>query len=141
MNDKNNKVGSEQKKKKKKKDKSNDSDTNFDTHTILCCDTSFFNIPIEAYLYYMLDVNVVNRDFSTNLLLHRLITQSYQNNASNEPENAVETTKESTKGKKDKNKKPKKINPIENCTCQLSNFNCKLSQINMIIINYIIINY
>ncbi|OUM70222.1 hypothetical protein PIROE2DRAFT_56907 [Piromyces sp. E2] len=128
MNDKNNKASSEQKKKKKKKDKSNDSDVNFDTHTILCCDTSFFNIPIEAYLHYMLDISIVNRDFSTNLLLHRLITQSHQNNTSNELENA-DVSNENTKGKKDKNKKPKKTNPLENCISQLNNFNYVLNGI------------
>jgi len=73
MKDNDNKLNMDIKKKKKKKDKAVENDVYFDLHTILCCDTSFFNIPIEAYLHYMLDINIVNREFSLNLFLHRLI--------------------------------------------------------------------
>ncbi|ORX38801.1 hypothetical protein BCR36DRAFT_18967 [Piromyces finnis] len=126
MNSKDNNTGLEQK--KKKKDKSNSSDINFDLHTILCCDTSFFNIPIETYIQYMLNINIVNRDFCTNLLLHRLITQSYQNNLSSEANNNEVNTDDNNR-KKEKNKKQKKINPIENCISQLNNFNYVLNGI------------
>ncbi|ORX88021.1 hypothetical protein BCR32DRAFT_77825 [Anaeromyces robustus] len=127
-----NKPNIEQKKKKKKKDKIVDNDVSFDVHTILCCDTSFFNIPIEAYIYYMFnDINIVNRDFSTNLLFHRLLTQSYQNNIMNDSESMNETNKPESKNKKDKNnKKNKKENPIENGISVFNSFNYVLNGIN-----------
>lgn len=116
----NNKSNTDQK--KKKKDKTADNDVNFDIHTILICDSSFFNIPIEAFLYYMIDLKVINREFSVNLLLHKFVSQSYQNNIMNELENE-ETNKNDSKNKKDKNKKNKKFN-IENGISQLTSFNC-----------------
>jgi len=127
MENNNTKSSPEQKKKKKKKEKTTEGgDVTFDLHTILCCDASFFNIPIEAYLIHMLNLNMVNRDFSLNLLLHRLITQSHMNNISNDSE-IPEASSKNAKDKKDKNKKIKKVNPIENGIIQFTNFNYVLN--------------
>jgi hypothetical protein len=120
--------GNEDKKKKKKKEKPVDNDIIFELHTILCCDSSFFGIPIEAFLYYMIDLKFVNREFSTNLLLHRLLTQSYQNSTTNDSDN-IEIAKKDSIKKKEKNKKNKKVNQIENGISQITSFNYILNGI------------
>ena len=121
----NNNSYTDSKKKKKKKDKVSDGDVTFDLHTILCCDTSFFNIPIEAYLCHMLNIHMINRDFSVNLLLHRLISQTHINNVSNDLENPVGNDDKPAKDKNKKNKKVGPTNPIDNGISQITNFNCK----------------
>jgi len=140
MENNNTKSSTDQKKKKKKKDKkaTEGSEVTFDTHTILCCDPSFFNLPIEAYLIHMLNLNMINRDFSLNLLLHRLITQNHMNNISNDSE-VPEASNKNAKDKKDKNKKIKKVNPIENGIIQFTNFNCTFHQIFFFFFKYIYI--
>jgi len=72
---------------------------------------------------------MINRDFSVNLLLHRLISQTHINNVSNDLENPVGNDDKPAKDKNKKNKKVGPTNPIDNGISQITNFNYVLNGI------------